>query len=476
MYPRGDVGPPPVGGAAPAEMTVSDEGAVRGVASPAAAVRKRMMRGSATVFAGMTLGTVLTLVLNAVLARVLGHDELGGYFLVFSMVTIMSTIAQMGLDRTVVRLVAAARGTGHPGRARRAVVLVFAICTVSSFILAAVLILGLGHFLAVDIYDSQAVAGVVGLAAAWVVVKALLALSAETFRGFQRFWPATVYSGMAVDALLLVVFSGLWVAGVHPSLREAVVISVVATALALVVAGFGIARAAAALHGEGDAGTREILSISTPLLITSVASFMVGTGVDLWVVGHFTSLSDVALYGAASRLVFFVAAPFIVVSQVVPPIIAELYARGEKHELERALRSVSTLAGIPAAAVLLTFLVAGPFVMGLVYGPFFREGATVLAILSCARLVAVCTGSSGATLMMTGHQRTMMGLTVGTGILSLTAEILLAPRYGITGVAAATCGAQTMQNLLQLTYARIRVGIWTHAEFSLRPLRELVRG
>jgi hypothetical protein len=58
----------------------------------------------------------------------------------------------------------------------------------------------------------------------------------------------------------------------------------------------------------------------------------------------------------------------------------------------------------------------------------------------------------------------------------VTTEILLAPTYGITGVAAATAVAQTMQNLLQLGFARVRVGIWTHARFSLEPLRELVRG
>jgi O-antigen/teichoic acid export membrane protein len=114
--------------------------------------------------------------------------------------------------------------------------------------------------------------------------------------------------------------------------------------------------------------------------------------------------------------------------------------------------------------------------MEVVYGPFFRQGATVLAILSVARLVAVWTGSSGATLMMTGHQRTMMTITVTTGVASLIAEILLAPTYGITGVAAATCAAQIMQNALQLTFARLRVGIWTHARFSLEPVRELLRG
>jgi O-antigen/teichoic acid export membrane protein len=219
-----------------------------------------------------------------------------------------------------------------------------------------------------------------------------------------------------------------------------------------------------------------LVSVSWPFLVNSGATFLVATGVDIWILGVFRPNSDVALYGAAARLVWFVATPLIVVSQVVPPIIAELHARGERAQLERALRAVATIAGLPAALVLTAFVVAGPWIMGTVYGGFFRQGATVLAILSCARLAAVVTGSSGATLMMTGHQRTMMAITLATGACSLVAEILLAPRYGITGVAAATCAAQTVQNALQLGFARARAGIWTHARFSLEPLLELVRG
>jgi O-antigen/teichoic acid export membrane protein len=457
-------------------MSVSAE--PQGVAptNAAAAIRRRLVRGSMTVFVGMVAGTILTLVFNAMLARMVSHATLGAYFLVFSMVMIATTIAQLGLDKTVVRFVAAARATAHVGRVRRTVVVVFAIGAAASLAIAMVLVLGLGHYLAVRVYHSQAVAGVIGLAAAWIVVNALLSLTAETFRGFKQFWPATLYSGLAVDVLLVVGFGALWVAGVRPTLAQAVAVTVAATGLALVAGAFALWRRVAPLHGEGTTGVWEVTAVSMPLLVTSLANFAVGTGVDLWVVGHFSTTSDVALYGAASRLVFFVATPLIVVSQVVPPIIAELHARGEREQLERTLRSVSTVAGLPAVMVLVAFIAAGGFILSVAYGPYFRHAATVLVILSCARLVAVCTGSSGVTLMMTGHQRTMMLITVGTGVLALIAEILLAPSYGITGVAAATCAAQILLNGLQLVFARIHVGIWTHARFSLDPIRELVRG
>jgi O-antigen/teichoic acid export membrane protein len=444
--------------------------------SAAAAIRRRLARGSATVFIGMTAGTLLTLFVNAALARILRHDRLGAYFLVFSLVTFGTTISQLGLDRTVVRLISASLATGRPGRARRAILVAFALGAAGSAAVAAILVAGLGDFLADRVYHSRAIPGVITLAALWIVVNALLSLAGETFRGFQRFWPATFFSGLAVDILLAVAFGGLWLSGARPSLEEAVGVSIAASAIALAVAVAMLVRPVSALRGPGTVRIRKVTSISLPLLGTSVASFMLGTGVDLWVVGHFRPAADVALYGAASRLVFFVATPLIVVSQVVPPIIAELYARGERRQLEVALRNVSTVTGIPAAAVLIAFLVAGGPIMHLMYGPGFAAGATVLAILSVSRLVAVCTGSSGTTLMMTGHQRTMFAITLCSGLAALAGEILLAPGYGITGVAAATSCAQVAQNLLQLIFARIHVGIWTHARMSLEPVLELVRG
>jgi O-antigen/teichoic acid export membrane protein len=457
-------------------MSVSAEPQGAATTNAAAAIRRRVVRGSMTVFVGMVAGTILTLVFNAMLARMVSHATLGAYFLVFSMVMIATTIAQLGLDKTVVRFIAAARATSHLGRVRRTIAVVFAVGASASLVIALVLILGLGHYLAVSVYHSQAVAGVIWLAAAWLIVNALLSLTAETFRGFKQFWPATLYSGLAVDILLVVGFGGLWLAGVRPTLAQAVGVTVAATGVALAAGAFTLWRRVAPLEGEGTTGVWEVTAVSLPLLVTSLANFAVGTGVDLWVVGHFSSTSDVALYGAASRLVFFVATPLIVISQVVPPIIAELHARGERDQLERTLRSVSTVAGLPAALVLAAFIGAGGFILSLAYGPYFRNAATVLIILSCARLVAVCTGSSGVTLMMTGHQRTMMLITVGTGAFALVAEILLAPRYGIVGVASATCAAQIFLNGLQLVFARIHVGIWTHARFSIEPIRELFGG
>src|SRR5262249_52116174 len=96
------------------------------------------------------------------------------------------------------------------------------------------------------------------------------------------------------------------------------------TAAAGLVGGALLMGRLSGMRGRGHHDPREVLGISLPLLVVSLSSFFVGTGVDLWVIASFEPTDQVALYGAAAKLMFLVATPFIIISQVVPPITAQL--------------------------------------------------------------------------------------------------------------------------------------------------------
>ncbi|MBA3690705.1 MAG: oligosaccharide flippase family protein [Actinobacteria bacterium] len=439
-------------------------------------LRRRLLRGSAWVFLGRVVTIGLGLVMNVLLARLLTHAELGAYFTTFTMVMIGSTIAQLGLDRAVVRMVAAAIATGRPGKARRAIGTVFVFGLLGAVGVSLILGLGLGGWLARHVFHSALVEAVMPLAAGWVVVVALQSLTVESYRGLQRFAAATIFDAMIVDVLLTAVFGVLFVSHSDVSLRGVVAITAGVVALVASVGGILLARRTRKLQGEGTLERGEALAIAWPLLVTSISIYLLGTGIDLLVLGAFRPQSQVALYGAASRLTLLVATPFTILQGVTPPIVAELYAKGQREKLQASMRAVATLAGIPTLLILLVFLLFGRQVMGLLYSPFFGQAAPILAILSIARLVAVWTGSCGVVLMMTGHQRAMMYLTIGTGVVSVGAGILAAPAFGGIGVAVATSAAQVTQNVAQLFLARRLVGVWTQIHLSPRPFIRFFRG
>jgi O-antigen/teichoic acid export membrane protein len=446
------------------------------VVSPGAQIRRKILRGSAWVFAGRMGSIVIGLAINALLARLLSRDGLGGYFVASSMVMIGSTLACLGMNKTVVRLVAGSLAVNRAGRARDTIRITFAVGTASALLLATVLALGPGRALATHLFGSSVVADAMPFVAGWLAAMTLQTLVAETYRGLKRFRAATLFSGLIVDVFSLAVFGTLWLQNAHPSLSEVLFIMLVVTALPAV---YGVIRILLKLprmrRGGGFTDTREVLGISLPLLIVSLSAFFVGTGVDIWVVGYFEPIDQVALYGAAAKLMFIVSTPLIIVSQVVPPIIAQLHEQRRHPELEHALRATATLTGLPAAAALILLMAGGAWVLELVYGSaFFRQASTVLVILGCARLYAVLTGSCGVALTMTGHQRLMMNITLLSAAVSFGLEVLLVQPFGIIGVACATCAAQILQNTMQLLMTKRALGIWTHAELSFRPVRELI--
>ncbi len=441
-------------------------------------LRQRILRGSAWVMGGKVATIFLSIAINGLVARLLPKPQVAAYFQTITLVVVGSTIAQLGLDRAAVRFVAGSLAAHQPGRARATIRSVFLYGVIASLVLALALILGLGGWLfgIIAPEGSAILAGVIPIAAGWLIVTALQSLLVETFRGFQRFDLSTVLDALLVDVLTAAIFGALYVAHARPSLTDLVLLSAAATTVAVLIAAGLMLGRVRTLSGPGEIAQREIFSFAWPLLVTNVAILLLGNGVDLWVMGPYVAPAVIASYGAATRLLVFVATPFLIVQGVTPPIVAELHAQGRKADMERALRAVATLAGIPSFLVLLVFVFFGRTVMGVVFTAQYRDGATILVILSVARLIGIWTGSCSVALMMTGHQRVTMYVALTGGTASVVGGILVAPHLGAVGVAIVTGAAQVVQNLVQLLLARRLVGVWTHIQFSPRPILEFLSG
>jgi O-antigen/teichoic acid export membrane protein len=435
-------------------------------------VRSRLLRGSGWVLLARIVGIPLGLLVNGFIARMLTRTQFGAYVTCFTLVIIGSLIAQLGMDRAVVRLVAEAIGLNQPGRARQTITRVMRV-GVGSALGAGILLLVVGPWIATDILGSNVVAGAIALTSGWLVTFAIQSLLVETYRGLQDFRRANVYDTILVDIASATVFGLMYALGVrHTDLRVVLMITVGITLLVTLLAIMPLRSRVRALGTEGELHRGEIYAIAWPSLVTNIASYLLSTGIDVLVLGAFRAQSEVAIYGAATRLVILVSTPLWILRGVLPPLISELHALGRTRELERTLRAGATLAGLPSFLVLVAFLLFGGPIMGIAFGPDYSSGAAILSLLAIGRMVAVYSGASGVTLLMTGHQKAMMTITLCTGAASVLGGIVAAPRFGAVGVATATMIAAIGQNALQLWLVHRDLGVWSQMEFSPRALRD----
>jgi O-antigen/teichoic acid export membrane protein len=411
------------------------------------------------------LSVVVGFGVNVLLARLLPPEEMGAYFLTFSTVSFLAVISQGGLNQAIVRFVAESMSRGQGQQARAAVKLAFLIVTLTSAAVAGLSAIGPWHWLS-SVFGSSAMDGMAGLAAVWVVVMSLQGLQAETFRGFHDIRAATLFGGLISGGLTVIVLGALWITYTGVGLGAVLLVALIAGGASVLVAGIAVRARLKTLPRGGATSVKNVLHVAWPMFVSNLTAFLF-TQADLWVLGVFRAEDEVAVYGAAAKVAAFVATPLAIANAVLPPVIAEYFAQGRKDELEQLLRTAATWTTVPAFVVAALFAATGPEVLETVFGPHYRSGAPVLLLLSIGYLIHVSTGSCGYALIMTGHQRVLMWISVCCGLLIPVGGAVVVPEYGAPGIAAIVATVIVFQNALMLFAVRKYLGIWTHMGFNI---------
>jgi O-antigen/teichoic acid export membrane protein len=419
-------------------------------------------------------------------------QERDAYVLALSIVSLGAVVGSLGLPKTVVRLVAENVGLNRPGRTMGAIRTVLGLGLFGTLGVALAYLL-VGDFVG-NLLNSPALVALTGLMAGWIAIAVIQEITAETFRGFHDIRLATLLGGLATSGksgglIMRVVLQGLVallrVRSEQTSLATVLLVCIGSGSVSMVLSLWLLYGKVSSLgpservQDEEPVSAKEVLDDAIPFLAIALTSFVL-LSADIWILGFFDE--EVAVYGMASRLVTFVAMPLLIVNLVLPPIVAEMYAQGRTGRLERTLRTFSTLAGVPSLLVLIVFLLLGGPILGLIYGErlfppgslAIHQGAIVLVLLSAAKLTAVWAGSCGLVLQFTGHQTSMLRVSLLTSPLFFVVAILATQRYGPIGVACAAALTTTLQNVIMVLLAKKKTGMWTHVMFSLSPFRKVL--
>ena len=444
-------------------------------------LRERIASGGSWAFAAKIITSLLTVSLTAIAARIIAPSDIGTFFLSYSAIIFLSLIARFGLDQVAVRLISENIAVGNFSRIKSIVLKVLLLNSLFLLIICLILWIGAADWITSSFFKNFLMANITELLILWLIVITLQLMIPEIFRGFQDlrvaslFQGTTIYggalTGTAVGASLIFV----WLYYGQISLANLVKIIVLAGLSGVLIAGLLLIKKLKTLPaGSSSIALIDLLQIGGPILIINVSMFVLSQ-VDLWVLGALRPGAEVALYGAATRVIKLITMPLIVVIEVVAPVIAELNVQSEKEKLERTLRGAASLAFVPSILATSILLLFGGPIMFILFGEFYGQGGVILSFLAIGQVVNVWAGSCGYTLIMTGHHRTMMYITLASGLIATIGCIMVAEEYGAAGVAAMAALAMIFQNMAMLLSAKIHCQVWTHASplIAYQELRRL---
>ncbi len=432
--------------------------------SSAWTLKRRLLSGGAWTIAARVTAGLSGFMINALLSRLLSPEDVGAYFLLVSVASVGAIAAQLGLQLAVVRLVAEAIAGNRPGHARGLIRRALGLTAVSA-VVAGGLVGFAGEAGVVAIFGSATLAQVAWLAGFWLVSLSLTGVVAEAFRGLHDYGMAGALGGAGTNLLLLTVLIVVFTLHLRMTLFDVVALGTLTVFATAVVGLAAMRRRLRRLGPSSDTSAGELLSVSLPLLVTTVSIF-ISTQADIWILGIQRGNDEVAMYGTAVRLVQMVLMPLLMMNAILAPVISEQFSQGRRAALERVLRGCAAITGLPALLALVFIAVAAEPMLGRVYGEYYKGGATVLLLVSAGQTVNVLSGSAAVVLMMTGHQRAAMTISAATGLGLIAGALLVVDRHGIDGVAAVAGSMTALHGVLCAVWVRRATGMWTYCSFA----------
>ncbi len=404
----------------------------------------RTARAILQLAAAEIVGKLSTLVVVVGAARLLPLPAFGAFSVALGAGAIAAVLPSWGFDTMLIQ-----RGAGRPEQLPTLLAELLAL----RLAVAATTLAAAGFVLGALRLPAATVAGVTCVLAACLAETVTDAYRAVAIaRERQSLVARGQLAQRGATAVLAVAALLAW-----PSLVPLSAAYLAGTLVGTAAAGAGVARLGIRPHWRGVSwpGLRRLSRTSWPAGLHSVAS-MALFRCDAVLLAALAGAAAAGRYAAAYRLLETVVFVCWTVARAVFPVMASSSQAWRVRRGAEAGLVVLAVAFLPYAALLWC---RGGELLRLLYGePFVAAGRPVVGWLAPAPLLFGAGYLAGYVLLSSGPTATVLVGSVGAMVVNVGLNLVLIPRYGPVGAAAATTVSYAVQVALLYPPARRRVG------------------
>ncbi len=435
-------------------------------------LRFTLMRNAGGTFILKVASTALIFLMTLLLARLLGSTGYGTYAYALAWFGILSVLCVFGLDKLLVREVSIFN-------ARSAWGLMRGILRWSNFTALVVsagfaLLAGITIWIVSERLESQMTYTLL-VALIMLPLIVLLRLRQAAMRGLHY-----VVGGQLPEMLIMPISFFIIIGIMYLFIRNALSAPIAMTAQVAAVA-FALIVGVRQLQIFLPPSAKEAypvyqgwtwMHIVMPLVFLDFMT-MINSQIDIILLGLMRSTGSVGIYAVAKKGAGLITFVLIAVNIALAPTIARMYAAGEMDKLQRMITKSARIILIGSLPIAIVLIIFGHWFLLFFFGQDFIQGERALAILGAGQLINAATGSVGLLLIMTGYERDA-ALCVGiSAAVNIILNLILIPRWGLEGAAAATATAVILWNILLTVLVYRRLGIHPTAVGEIRLWKEV---
>jgi O-antigen/teichoic acid export membrane protein len=178
-----------------------------------------------------------------------------------------------------------------------------------------------------------------------------------------------------------------------------------------------------------------------------------GGGIDIVMMGSLASAEEAGIFSVAVKVAGLCSLSNYAITRLAAPAIAEHFCGGDPGTLSRYTRHIARVMFLTTLPLCLVVFLLPSFILG-IFGREFTTGALALQVMVIAQLINAAAGPVGIFLQMTNREKLLQKILLFTVTLHCGINMILIPRFGMMGAAAANAMDLILWNLLAVFFIK----------------------
>lgn len=413
-------------------------------------------RLAGTVFAIRVLSAALAYLSQILLARWMSGAEYGLFVYVWTWVVLIGSMLDFGLSVSAQKLIPEYRGNGEHALLRGFLtgsrLMVFGASSAMALVFA-----GIVYLLTPSLEANLPTPLYIGC----LILPAFVVANMQDGIARSHDWMRLgLMPQFIVRQTLIIAFTaGMVALGLHLGATAATLASAAAVWIAMIGQMIVLNRR---LRGSMAPGPRayEIpswLRLSLPIMMVE-GFFLLLSHIDILVLQHYRSAEEVGIYFAVVKTLALVSFIHYAMSATTAHRFTEYYTSGDTARLSAYVAHAIKWTFWPSLAATLALLAFGEPLLWL-FGPQFTAGYGIMFVAAIGLIARAAIGPVERLLNMSGNQNTCALAYASAFVVNIALCVMLVPRYGGYGAAAATSAALVFESIVLFVLTKRRLGL-----------------
>lgn len=411
---------------------------------------QKVVKGTVIVFIGTIVGILLAFVGRVLFARFFTPFEYGILSLGVALLSVFALVGTLGLREGTARQIAYFLGKKQTKKVQLTILWSLTFSVITGIIISLTVFL-FSDVIAIRIFNMSDLSIPLKILSTSIPFYILILMLNSVFRGFKRVKERVYFLDLIRNLLFPLLLVPVILLGISFEWGiTAYTLSIICTSIAFFIyftKKMPINLRLPKKRKDMSIG-KELLIFSLPLLLVTILYQVMGW-TDTLMLGYFKTPDIVGLYNAANPLGRFISTALGAMLFIYTPVISNLYAKSKDIEMKRSYAILTKWLCAATLPLALIFALFPRITLNFFFGPEYISAGIVLQILAIGFFINNLMGPNGATLIAMGKTKFLMGATFAAACINVGLNVLLIPKYGVTGAAIATVTALVSINIIR---------------------------